>query len=139
MTLRRKITSFKRKIMALGRNKASKEKPKEKRPRTRYEEITDQVYTKLEWYAKRFIIISIVGLIVGFYGLIYGIFAYYSSVNPLTTILGFQMPPLQDLSVFSGAIVGIVSLALSLVLLGLAMFWRIQVGRHDVIIMFFMG
>nr|MDO8081096.1 hypothetical protein [Candidatus Freyarchaeota archaeon] len=132
MTLRRKIISFKRKIMTFGRKKAPKEKPKEKRPRTRYEEITDQVYTKLEWYAKRFIIISVVGMVVGFDGLIYGMFAYYSSVNLLTTILGFQMPPLQDVSVFLGALIGIVSLAISLVLLALGIFWRIKVERRSI-------
>lgn len=116
----------------MGKKEASKEKDKEKLPRTRYEELTDQVYNRIDWFAKRFITISVVGIIVGFEALIYGIFAYYSLANPITAILGFQMPPLQDLSVFLGIQIGFVSLVLSLVLIILGIFWKIQVKKRTI-------
>lgn len=116
----------------MGKKEASKEKNKEKPPRTRYEELTDQIYLKLDWFAKRFITISVVVIIVGFEALIYGIFAYYSLSNPMTAIIGFQMPPLQDLSVFLGVLIGFISLAISLILIILGIFWKIQVKKRTI-------
>ncbi|MBS7251235.1 MAG: hypothetical protein KIH08_11715 [Candidatus Freyarchaeota archaeon] len=121
---------------------------KSKRPVPRWEEIAEHVYGRLDWYATRFIIFSVIGMVIGVAGLVYGILAYYFLVNPLTTInpvtvtLYYQINPLlistlkpsglQETSVFLGVFIGVGSLVASLVLLAWGIFWRKIVDARSI-------
>jgi len=125
------------KEMPLGRKKETKEKePKERRPAPSYEKITEQVYSSLQWYATRFIIISVIGMVIGVGGLIYGVLSYYFLVNPteilLTGIFTGKTSGLQDISVFLGIFIGIGAIAASLVLLVWGIFWRGKVENRSI-------
>lgn len=123
--------------MSLKEKKENKEKEtKERRPPPSYEKITEQVYSRLQWYATRFIIISVIGMVVGVAGLIYGILSYYFLVDPtqimLTGIFTGKTSGFQDLSVFLGIFIGIGAIAASLVLLTWGIFWRGKVENRSV-------
>jgi len=121
---------------------------KQKRTVPRWEDIAEQVYSRLNWYATRFIIFSVVGMVVGVAGLVYGVLAYYFLVNPLTTInpvtltIYCQTNPLliptlkssglQEVSVFLGVFVGVGSIVASLVLLTWGLFWRKKVENRSI-------
>lgn len=108
----------------------------------------EQVYGRINWYATRFIIFSVVGMVVGVIGIIYGVLAYYFLVNPLTTInpvtvaIYYEINPamiftlktsgLQEISVFLGVFIGIGSIVASLVLLAWGIFWRRKVDAHSI-------
>lgn len=113
-----------------------KESKKEKRPVPSYEKITEDVYAVLQWYATRFIIISVIGMVVGVAGLIYGILAYYFLVDPTQIILmgvfTGKTSGLQDVSVFLGIFIGIGAIAASLVLLAWGIFWRNKVENRTI-------
>ncbi|MEM2144756.1 MAG: hypothetical protein QW279_05310 [Candidatus Jordarchaeaceae archaeon] len=123
--------------MSLKGKKLDKEKePKEKKPTPSYEKITEEVYGRLQWYATRFIIISVVGMVVGFAGLIYGILSYYFLVDPtqlmLTGIFTGKTSGFQEVSVFLGIFIGIGAIAASLVLLTWGIFWRSKVENRSI-------
>ncbi|MBS7248637.1 MAG: hypothetical protein QXN15_08560 [Candidatus Jordarchaeales archaeon] len=121
---------------------------KTRRPIPRWEDIVEQVYGRINWYATRFIIFSVVGMVVGVIGIIYGVLAYYFLVNPLTTInpvtvaIYYEINPamiftlktsgLQEISVFLGVFIGIGSIVASLVLLAWGIFWRRKVDAHSI-------
>ncbi|MEM3465914.1 MAG: hypothetical protein QXW47_06545 [Candidatus Jordarchaeales archaeon] len=121
---------------------------KTKRPIPRWEDIVEQVYGRIDWYATRFIIFSVVGMVVGVIGIIYGVLAYYFLVNPLTTInpvtvaICYEINPamiftlktsgLQEISVFLGVFIGIGSIVASLVLLAWGIFWRRKVDARSI-------
>ncbi|WXG41767.1 MAG: hypothetical protein WED07_13555 [Candidatus Freyarchaeum deiterrae] len=106
-----------------------------KRLKSKPNKIADQVYNRIEWYATRFIIVSIVGVVIGVAAIIYGSLAYYFIVaNPLAlTIESSFKTPFQDLSVFLGSFIGIGSLAASLVLWGWGIFWRRKVENRGIL------
>jgi membrane associated rhomboid family serine protease len=124
--------------MSLREKKQNKEKEtkERRRPPPSYEKITDEVYSRLQWYATRFIIISVIGMVIGVAGLIYGILSYYFLVDPtqimLTGIFTGKTSGLQDLSVFLGIFVGIGAIAASLVLLTWGIFWRGKVENRSI-------
>lgn len=106
------------------------EKPKaktEKPPKIRkvktvtWEGITQRVYDRIEWYATRFIIISTVGVVIGFIALVYGGIAYV-----------FTPATLQDASVFLAVFVGAGAIVASLILLAWGLFWRKKVEMRNI-------
>lgn len=121
---------------------------KAKRPTPQWEDIAEQVYSKINWYATRFIIFSVVGMVVGVVGIVYGVLAYYFLVNPLTTLnpvtaaIYYQINPamiftlktsgFQEISVFLGVFIGIGSIVASLVLLAWGVFWRKKVDARSI-------
>ncbi|GEM_PF-2523000 len=129
-----------------GHKANNPEKPK--RPVPRWEDIAERVYGRLNWYATRFIIFSVIGMVIGVTGLVYGILAYYFLVNPLTTlnpvtvVLYYQINPLlistlkpsglQETSVFLGVFIGIGAIVASLVLLVWGIFWRKIVDKRSI-------
>jgi hypothetical protein len=102
-----------------------------KRPIPTWEDITDQVYSKIMWYATRFIILSIVGVVVGFIAIIYGILAMYF-VGPTMLTLIPNASPLQDFSVFLGVFIGVGAITASIVLLVWGLFWRRKVDNRSI-------
>ena len=122
--------------MSLREKQYKEREPKERRSKPSYEKITDEVYSSLQWYATRFIIISVIGLVIGVAGLIYGILSYYFLVDPtqimLTGIFTGKTSGLQELSVFLGIFIGIGAIAASLVLLAWGIFWRGKVENRSV-------
>jgi len=102
-----------------------------KRPIPTWEEITDQVYSKIMWYATRFIIFSIVGVVVGFIAIIYGILAMYFVAPTILTLIP-NASPLQDFSVFLGVFIGVGAIAASIVLLVWGLFWRRKVDNRSI-------
>jgi len=96
-------------------------KPKKARKPPTWAEITEFVYTQIGWYATRFIIFSTVGVVVGFIALVYMFLTMYIYANPL-----------QDLSVFLGAFIGVGAIATSLILLALGAFWRRKVENQSI-------
>jgi hypothetical protein len=111
------------------------EKKKVKKPVKRaipkWETITEQVYSRINWYATRFIIFSVVGIVVGFIALVYAILAMYF-LDPLQLILSLNFSPLQDISVFLGVFIGVGAIAASLVLLAWGFFWRRKVDNRSI-------
>lgn len=122
--------------MSLREKQYKEREPKERRSKPSYEKITDEVYSSLQWYATRFIIISVIGMVIGVAGLIYGILSYYFLVDPtqimLTGIFTGKTSGLQELSVFLGIFIGIGAIAASLVLLAWGIFWRGKVENRSV-------
>ncbi|MHA3964263.1 MAG: hypothetical protein AM325_012085 [Candidatus Thorarchaeota archaeon SMTZ1-45] len=106
------------------------EKPKvklEKPPKIRkvktvtWEAVTQKVYDRIEWYATRFIIMSTVGVVIGFIALVYGGIAYV-----------FTPATLQDASVFLAVFVGVGAVVASLILLAWGLFWRKKVEMRNI-------
>jgi hypothetical protein len=96
--------------------------PKLKKPKTvSWEAITQRVYDRIEWYATRFIILSTVGVVIGFIALVYGGIAYV-----------FTPATLQDASVFLAVFVGIGAIVASLILLAWGVFWRRKVEAKNI-------
>ncbi|RDE10696.1 MAG: hypothetical protein C4K49_12715 [Candidatus Thorarchaeota archaeon] len=86
-----------------------------------WEQITQNVYDRIEWYATRFIVISTVGVVIGFIALVYGALA----------VVYFEQN-LQVASVFLAAFVGIGALVASAVLLVWGVFWRKKVETRSI-------
>ncbi|MFX0163150.1 MAG: hypothetical protein ACFE68_07485 [Candidatus Hodarchaeota archaeon] len=94
---------------------------KVKHPIPSWEEIIDRVYAQIEWYATRFIIIAVLGVVVGFIALIYGILNIY-----------FLEGDVEDISVFLGIFIGVGALVASIVLLVWGRFWRKKVEERTI-------
>jgi hypothetical protein len=93
-----------------------------KKPKTvTWEGVTQKVYDRIEWYATRFIIISTVGVVIGFIALVYGGIAYV-----------FTDATLQDATVFLAAFVGIGAIVASIILLVWGVFWRRKVETKSI-------
>ncbi len=107
------------------------EKKPDKRPIPKWEDIIEEVYGSIQWYATRFILFSVVGIVVGFIAIVYGILAMYFS-TPAQSILTFNYSPLQNVSVFLGVFVGVGTIAVSLVLLSWGIFWRKKVDNRSI-------
>ena len=101
--------------------KESKPKQKVKKPTPTWEQVTNHVYERIYWYATRFIITSVVGVVVGVIGLVYA--------GLMTLALGFS---LEDISVFLGVFIGMGALVVSLILLGWGGFWRKKVENRSI-------
>jgi len=103
--------------------KLKQEKVKKiKKPKTvTWEGVTQKVYDRIEWYATRFIIISTVGVVIGFIALVYGGIAYV-----------FTPATLQDASVFLAVFVGVGAIVASIILLSWGVFWRKKVETHSI-------
>ncbi|MFW9910099.1 MAG: hypothetical protein ACFFEF_16200 [Candidatus Thorarchaeota archaeon] len=86
-----------------------------------WEGVTQKVYDRIEWYATRFIIISTVGVVIGFIALVYGGIFYV-----------FTAATLQDASVFLAVFVGLGAIVASLILLAWGLFWRKKVETHTI-------
>ncbi|MFW9975095.1 MAG: hypothetical protein ACFFDQ_07525 [Candidatus Thorarchaeota archaeon] len=106
------------------------EKPKvkgEKPPKIRkvktvtWEDVTQKVYDRIEWYATRFIIMSTIGVVIGFIALVYGGIAYV-----------FTSATLEDASVFLAVFVGVGAIVASLILLAWGLFWRKKVEIRNI-------
>jgi hypothetical protein len=96
----------------------------EKHPKERYiprswDEISDELYRRIEWYASKFITISVAGVVIGVIGIVYGIVS-------LVLVIG-------ALSVFLGLFVGLGALVASLVLLVWGVFWRRRVESKKIL------
>ena len=98
-------------------------KPKQliKKPRPSWDEVAEHVYERIYWYATRFIILSVVGVVIGFIGLI------YSGLM----IIAFGIP-LGNISVFLGVFIGVGALVVSMILLGWGSFWRRKVDNRTI-------
>lgn len=96
-----------------------------------YKDIIEEVYTTINWYATRFILFSIVGMVVGFIALVYGILAMYF-INPLELFLNLNVSALQDISVFLGVFIGFGSIVVSIILLAWGLFWRKKVDNRSI-------
>jgi hypothetical protein len=93
-----------------------------KKPKTvTWEGVTQKVYDRIEWYATRFIIISTVGVVIGFIALVYGGIAYV-----------FTPATLQDASVFLAAFIGVGAIVASIILLAWGVFWRRKVETKSI-------
>jgi hypothetical protein len=93
-----------------------------KKPKSvNWENITQKVYDRIEWYATRFIIVSTVGVVVGFIALVYGGIAYV-----------FTPATLQDASVFLAVFVGVGAIVASIILLAWGVFWRKKVETKSI-------
>jgi len=106
------------------------EKPKVKREKplkirkvktVTWEDVTQKVYDRIEWYATRFIIMSTIGVVIGFIALVYGGIAYV-----------FTPATLQDVSVFLAVFIGIGAIVASLILLAWGVFWRKKVEIRNI-------
>ena len=103
--------------------KVKEAKPQKiKKPKVvEWEDITRRVYGRIEWYATRFIIISTVGVVIGFIALVYGGIAYV-----------FTPATLQDASVFLAVFVGVGAIVASIILLAWGVFWRKKVEMRTI-------
>ena len=101
--------------------KETKPKQKVKKPTPTWEQVTEHVYERIYWYATRFIITSVVGVVIGVIGLVYA--------GMMILALGF---PLGDISVFLGVFIGAGALVVSLILLGWGGFWRKKVENRNI-------
>ncbi|NHJ15262.1 MAG: hypothetical protein EAX95_16395, partial [Candidatus Thorarchaeota archaeon] len=96
--------------------------PKPKKEKTvTWDGVTQKVYDRIEWYATRFIIISTIGVVVGFIALVYGGIFYV-----------FTPATLQDASVFLAVFAGVGAIVASLILLIWGVFWRKKVENHNI-------
>ena len=97
-------------------------KQKIKAPKTvSWEGVTKKVYDRIEWYATRFIIMSTVGVVIGFIALVYGGIAYV-----------FTDATLQDATVFLAVFVGVGAIVASIILLAWGVFWRKRVENKSI-------
>ncbi|MFX1563217.1 MAG: hypothetical protein ACFFDP_07910 [Promethearchaeota archaeon] len=101
--------------------KETKSKQKVKKPRPTWEEVTEHVYERILWYSTRFILTSIVGVVVGVIGLVYA--------GLMIIALGV---PLGNISVFLGVFIGVGALVVSLILLAWGGFWRKKVENRSI-------
>jgi hypothetical protein len=93
-----------------------------KKPKTvSWEGVTQKVYDRIEWYATRFIIISTIGVVIGFIALVYGGIAYV-----------FTSATLQDATVFLAVFVGVGAIVASIILLAWGVFWRKKVETRSI-------
>ncbi|MFW9958644.1 MAG: hypothetical protein ACFFCT_11295 [Candidatus Odinarchaeota archaeon] len=93
-----------------------------KKPKTvTWEGVTQKVYDRIEWYATRFIIISTVGVVIGFIALVYGGIAFV-----------FTAASLQDVSVFLAVFIGVGAIVASIILLAWGVFWRKKVETQSI-------
>jgi ABC-type uncharacterized transport system permease subunit len=96
----------------------------EKKEKARYipsswDEISDELYRRIEWYASKFITTSVVGVVIGVIGIIYGVVSLVLVIGPL--------------SVFLGMFVGLGALVASIVLLLWGVFWRRRVESKRIL------
>ena len=105
------------------RTKAKTEKPHTSRKvkTVTWEAVTQKVYDRIEWYATRFIIMSTIGVVIGFIALVYGGIAFV-----------FTPATLQDASVFLAVFVGVGAIVASLILLAWGLFWRKKVEQRNI-------
>ena len=101
-------------------HKEPKKKSAKKRKRVTWDYIADHAYSRIEWYASRFLIFSSVGIVIGFIALVYAVLNMF--------FLGAQI---QDLNVILGVFIGIGSIVASIVLLIWGIFWRRQVEKRQ--------
>jgi len=103
--------------------KTKSEKPPKirKEKKVTWEQVTQKVYDRIEWYATRFIIMSTIGVVIGFIALVYGGIAYV-----------FTPATLQDASVFLAVFVGVGAIVASLILLAWGLFWRKKVEYRNI-------
>lgn len=100
-------------------HKEPKGKAAKKRKRITWEHIADKAYGRIEWYASRFLILSSVGIVIGFIALVYAVLNMF-----------FFSAQIQDLNVILGVFIGIGSMVASMVLLAWGIFWRRQVEKR---------
>ncbi|RDE14352.1 MAG: hypothetical protein C4K47_04175 [Candidatus Thorarchaeota archaeon] len=87
-----------------------------------WDEISNNLYLRIEWYASKFITISVWGVVIGFIGIVYGLLSMWffgSEISALGTFLGF--------------FVGFGALIASVVLLLWGVFWRRRVENHKIL------
>jgi len=101
-------------------HKEPKKKAAKKRRRVTWEHIADRAYTRIEWYASRFLILSSVGIVIGFIALVYAVLNMF-----------FFGAHIQDLNVILGVFIGLGSIVASIVLLFWGIFWRRQVEKRQ--------
>lgn len=106
-----------------GKPKLKQEKTQKiKKPKmVTWEGVTKKVYDRIEWYATRFIIISTLGVVIGFIALVYGGIAYV-----------FIGATLQETSVFLAVFVGVGAIVASVILLAWGVFWRKKVENRSI-------
>lgn len=102
-------------------HKESKKKSSKKRKTLMWEDIADQAYNRIARFASKFLIISSLGIVIGFIALV------YASLSMI-----FFSAQLQDLNVVLGVFIGIGSIVASLVLLVWGLFWRRQAEKRTI-------
>lgn len=104
-----------------SKSKPDKASKVRKEKKVTWEQVTQKVYDRIEWYATRFIIMSTIGVVIGFIALVYGGIAYV-----------FTPATLQDASVFLAVFVGVGAIVASLILLAWGLFWRKKVEIRNI-------
>ena len=105
----------------MSTEKEKKPKKSAKKPTPTWDEVAQHVYERIYWYATRFIIFSVVGVVIGVIGLVYSAL--------MIIALGI---PLGEISVFLGVFIGAGALVVSVILLGWGSFWRKKVDNRSI-------
>jgi len=100
-------------LMSDRKRRAGGKRSTQKKKRIMWEQIQEQAYDRIQWYATRFVLFSTVGVVIGFIALVYATLMVF--------IFGSQ---LQDINVFLGVFVGVGAIAASIVLLIWGFFLR---------------
>ena len=107
--------------MSSKSNASVPKKEKERYIPSSWEEVNTNLYQRIEWYASKFITISVWGVVIGVIGVVYG---------ALSLVLGSSM---SAVSVFLGFFVGFGALIASIVLLLWGVFWRRRVENKKIL------
>jgi hypothetical protein len=99
-----------------------------KRLKGKVDKVVEHVYSRLDWYATRFIYVSIVGVVVGVIAIVYAVLTYFSTSSFSLSLTSAW----QNIFVFLGIFIGIGALAASAVLLVWGMFWRRRVENRRI-------
>jgi len=105
----------------MSTEKEKKPKKSAKKHTPTWDEVAQHVYERIYWYATRFIIFSVVGVVIGVIGLVYSAL--------MIIALGI---PLGEISVFLGVFIGAGALVVSVILLGWGSFWRKKVDNRSI-------
>ncbi len=103
------------------KKEAKQQKKAQKRRIVSWEEVTGHVYDRIGYYASRFVLTSVYGVVIGFVVLVYGIL----------NIIFFGIA-LEDLAVFVAVFIGLGFIVASLIILGWGIFWRKKVDNRSI-------
>lgn len=86
-----------------------------------WEEVSTNLYQRIEWYASKFITYSVYGVVVGVIGVVYGF---------VSLALGSAA---SQISTFLGLFIGFGALVASIILLLWGVFWRRRVENQKIL------
>ncbi len=102
-------------------DKAAAKAEKEHYVPSSWDEVSTNLYQRIEWYASKFITVSVMGVVIGVIGVVYGL---------VSLVLGSAI---SAISVFLGFFVGFGALVASIVLLLWGVFWRRRVENKKIL------